>query len=177
MNIRPERENVELDDTDLALLRLLQDDGRATHAALGKSVGMSAPSVHARIKRLEGWGVIRGYAAVVAPEYVGAGFVAFVRVLTEEGPDGFEPFERFVEREPQILECHDVDGEDSYLLKVRTASPGALRDLLARVRRLAEVKRTLTSVGLLTVKETPALPIFGRDGPAVEDGEGSDARG
>ena len=53
----------------------------------------------------------------------------------------------------QILECHDVDGEDSYLLKVRTGSLESLRDLLAQIRGISSVSRTVSSINMVTVKE------------------------
>jgi len=62
-------------------------------------------------------------------------------------------FEQFVLGEEQILECHDVTGEDSYILKVRTDSPLTLRGLLAKLRMLAGVTHTVTSIVLTTVKE------------------------
>lgn len=67
-----------------------------------------------------------------------------------------EPFETFVLGEPQVLERHDVDGADSYLLKVRTAAPQTLRLLLARIRAIPGVTRTVTSIALQTIKEPAA---------------------
>ena len=55
--------------------------------------------------------------------------------------------------EPEILECHDVDGEDCYILKARTESPQSLRGLISRLRRFPQVTRTTTSIALLTIKE------------------------
>jgi Lrp/AsnC family leucine-responsive transcriptional regulator len=105
---------------------------------------------------LEREGVIRGYTTLLDPEALGQGLVAFVGIRTHGGQDQEQLFERFVVDEPQILECHDVDGEYDYLLKVRTSSPRALRALLASIRSLSGVDRTFTSIALLTVKEIGA---------------------
>lgn len=145
-----------LDEIDLGILRLLQSDGRATHAALGKEVGLTGPSVYSRIKRLERAGVIRGYTALVDPGALNQALVAYLRVGTRASADEQEPFETFVLAEPRILECHDVDGEDSYLLKVRVGSPRTLRALLAEIRALPGITRTVTSIALETVKEVLA---------------------
>ncbi len=142
-----------LDDVDLALLRALQADARTTQAALGQAVGLTGPSVYARIRRLERDGVIRGYTTLVDPQAVGQDLVAFVRVGTQAGPGEQQPFESFVLAEDQIVECYDVDGEDSYILKVRTASPQTLRDLLARLRAIPGVTRSVTSIALAGVKD------------------------
>ncbi len=135
------------------MLTLLQEDGRSTHAALGKAVGLTGPSVYARVKRLESEGVIRGYSAIVAPGSVGQALVSFIRVGTVASHDEQEPFESYVRESKAIVECHDVDGEDSYVLKARTGSPDELRALLAEIRALPGVTRTVSSIVLLTLKE------------------------
>lgn len=163
------------DPTSLELLRLLQADGRATHAALGKAVGLTGPSVYSRVKNLERDGVIRGYTALVDPEAVGQGLVAFVRVSTHASAAEEEPFERFVMGEPQILECHDVDGEDSYILKVRTASPRTLRVLLSEIRSIPGIARTVTSIALETIKEVGASAHL--TAPDASHGEPGDGTG
>jgi Lrp/AsnC family transcriptional regulator, leucine-responsive regulatory protein len=147
--------SIELDDIDMKLLALLEEDGRMSHVALGKEVNLTGPSVYARIQRLEREGVIRRYTALLDPQAIGQGLLALVRVSTglERDLSLRDEFENFVLNEPQILEAHDVDGEDSYLLKVRTASPQTLRELLARIRSYPFVTRTITSIALVTIKE------------------------
>ena len=150
-----------MDDVDLTILRLLQADARMTHAAIGKAVGLTAPSVYARIKRMERDGIIRGYTALIDPAALGQGLVAIVRVSVTASADEQESFESVVGRDPQVLECHDVDGEDSYILKVRTASPQALRRLLADLRAIPSVARTVSSIALETVKDVTATAVIG----------------
>lgn len=146
----------ELDDVDLEILRLLQADGRVTHAAIGKAVDLTGPSVYSRIKRMERDGVIRGYTTLIDPRALRQDLVALMRVGTQADDSEQQPFETFVRNEPQVLECHDVDGEDSYVLKIRTESPQSLRRLLARIRGIPGVSRTVTSIALETVKEPTA---------------------
>lgn len=142
-----------IDDIDLQILALLQEDGRLAHTAISKAVNLSAPAVYARIQRLEHEGVIQRYAAVLAPDKVGQSLLAFIRVGTRCTTEENHVFEQFMRDEPEILECHDVDGEDCYVLKVRTASPQGLRALISRLRRFPQVTRTTTSIALMTIKE------------------------
>ncbi|MEY9964047.1 Lrp/AsnC family leucine-responsive transcriptional regulator [Streptacidiphilus sp. MAP12-16] len=146
----------ELDAVDREILRILQADGRATHAAIAKTVGLTGPSVYSRVRRMERDGVIRGYTTLIDPQALNQGLVAHMRVVTRADADEQQPFETFVHGEPQVLECHDVDGEDSYVLKVRTGSPQTLRLLLARIRAIPGVTRTVTSIALETIKEPTA---------------------
>lgn len=145
-----------LDEVDLEILRLLQADGRATHAAIGKVVGLTGSSVYSRVRRMEREGVIRGYTTLIEPSALQQTLVAYMRVGTHADADEQGPFEDFVRGEPQILECHDVDGEDSYVVKIRTATPQTLRSLLARIRTIPGVTRTVTSIALMTIKEPGA---------------------
>jgi Lrp/AsnC family leucine-responsive transcriptional regulator len=98
-------------------------------------------------------GIIKGYTALLAPEKVGRGLAAFVRVLTQTPGYDNGLFERFVQEEEQILECHDVDGEDCYLLKVRTASTQSLQKLLMTIRSFPGITRIVTTIALETLKE------------------------
>ena len=145
-----------LDDVDLQILKILQADGRATHAAIGKTVGLTGPSVYSRVRRMEREGIIRGYTTLIDPRALQQDLVAYMRVGTQADQTEQGPFEAFVRDEPQVLECHDVDGEDSYVLKIRTASPQSLRGLLARIRALPGVTRTVSSIALQTIKEPAA---------------------
>src|SRR4029450_11613891 len=70
-----------LDDTDLAIVRALQANARATYTEIGKAVGLSAASVHERVHRLETRGVIRGYSAAGAPQPLRLRGLALVSVL------------------------------------------------------------------------------------------------
>lgn len=148
-----------LDSIDLKILELLQQDGRLAHATIGKRIGMSGPSVYGRVQRMEKAGVILGYTARINPEAVGQGLVAFVRVtVTTAAVNGDEEaFIAYVAQEPRILDCFDVDGEDSYILKVRTASPQELRALVADLRAQPAVTRTITSIALLQVKDSGGI--------------------
>lgn len=159
-----------LDEQDLRILELLQADGRLSHAAIGKEIGMTGPSVYARVQRLEREKVIVGYAGLLDAAKIGRGLAAFVRVSTLAPLEYDGPFEEFVRHEPQIVECHDVDGEDSYILKVRTASPQTLRDLLAHIRSIPGVTRTVTSISLVTIKEPGSVGLLATN-RAVTDQE------
>jgi Lrp/AsnC family transcriptional regulator, leucine-responsive regulatory protein len=148
-----------MDNLDLEILALIQNDARVAHASVGDKLGLTAPAVHARIKRLEREGIIRGYLTDIDPEAVHQNLLAFARVMISAGPRDEKKFEELVRKEPCILECHDITGEDSYLLKVRTESPETLRTLLARIRDFPGVERTVTSISLCTIKESGGPPL------------------
>ncbi|GAB4119103.1 MAG: Lrp/AsnC family transcriptional regulator [Roseiflexaceae bacterium] len=142
-----------LDEIDLKLLDLLCQNGRAPYTALAKVVGLSSAAVYARIQQLEQAGVIQGYTALVDAEKLGMQVVAFIHVLTQPNAGEYDLFERFVIEEPMIVECHDVTGDDNYILKVQTSSLDGLRELLARIRTLPPVSQTRTAISLARLKQ------------------------
>jgi Lrp/AsnC family transcriptional regulator, leucine-responsive regulatory protein len=149
-----------MDAVDLQILSLIQNDARAAHASVGGKVGLTAPAVHARIKRLEREGIIQGYLTAINPAAVNLVLLAFVRITNNASGATEKVFEDFVRQEPNVLECHDTSGEDSYLLKIRTDSAESLRALLGRIRDFPDVERTVTSISLRTIKESGGPPLF-----------------
>ena len=115
---------------------------------LGKATGLSTSAVHQRVRRLEERGVITGYHAAVDPEALGLPLTALISILPLD-PAAPDDIPQRLTDITEIEACHSVAGEESYVLKVRVATPGALEDLLARVRSSANV-RTRTTVVLST---------------------------
>lgn len=149
-----------LSQFDTKLLTLLSANGRVSWAELAAELGVSAPAVTAHVRALEARGVVKGFTVLVEPETVGLGMTAFVSV-TLGHPRYRAPFLKKVTEFPEVLECHHVAGDDDYLLKVVTASPRALDGFLSeKLKSLAGIVRTRTTVALGTVKATPVLPPF-----------------
>jgi Lrp/AsnC family leucine-responsive transcriptional regulator len=142
-----------MDRIDHRIVQRLQEDGRVTQLELSRDVGLSQPAVAERIRKLEERGVIRGYAAKVDATQLGKDITAFVGVGIEH-PRHFDAFTQAVQGIDDVLECHRVAGEDSFLLKVKTANTGTLDDLLVRgLRTLPGVTRTHTTIVLRPIKE------------------------
>ena len=140
-----------MEETDRLILTLLATDGRMSYTDLGKATGLSTSAVHQRVKRLEQRGLIKGYGATIDHERVGLPLTAFVSIRPidpsqpDDSPDRLSTI-------PEIESCWSVAGEESYILKVRVATPLGLEDLLARIRAAANVS-TRTTIVLSTPYE------------------------
>jgi Lrp/AsnC family transcriptional regulator, leucine-responsive regulatory protein len=158
-----------LDRIDNHILSLLRQDGRMSHAAIAKQVGLSGPAVHERVRKLEQSGVIAGYTAVIDPETVGLPHVAFCQVTLSEGSEFAmdEPIVARICEEPGVLEFHRIAGEDCYLIKIRTSTSKELEQVLRRVRAIRGVARTRTTIVLSTEHEQPSVDL-----PAFQDSSG-----
>ncbi len=111
---------VELDRTDLELLRHLQSDGRMSNAELAERINVSAPTCHRRTQRLIDEKVITNFRASINPEAVGYGGMVMVgAVLERSTPESFAQFEAAIAEFPFALECQCVAGDFDYLIKVR----------------------------------------------------------
>jgi Lrp/AsnC family leucine-responsive transcriptional regulator len=147
----------EIDAIDLRLLRRLVGDGRATWADLAVETDMTAPGVAQRVRRLRERGVIRGFAALIAPQSI-APICAFVSVALE-GARGHAAFREAVRAMPEAQECHHVAGDADYLVKLRCRSLEHLEELLGeRLPALGGVRTARATVVVSTVKEEPLMP-------------------
>ncbi len=130
---------------DARILDVLQRDGRRPYANLGADVGMSGPSAHERVKKLEGRGVITGYAAIVDPRAIGYDVLAFSWIIQAPGTVAHDLTEAFATI-PEIEECHHITGEADYLIKVRARDTRDLERVLRRVQATPDVFQTETDV-------------------------------
>ena len=146
-----------MEDIDRQLISLLTADGRMSYTDLGKATGLSTSAVHQRVKRLESKGLISSYTAVLDYDQVGLPLTAFIsiRPIDASQPDDSPERLRGIN---EIVACWSVAGEESYILKVRVATPGDLELLLARIRAAANVS-TRTTIVLSTPYE--GRPVLG----------------
>lgn len=146
-----------INEIDIKILNIIQQDARISNAEIARQVGLAPSAVLERVRKLEERGVIRGYAAEIDAAQVGFGLTAFVFVRTNECGDGTD---QLLAKIPEVLEVHDVAGEDSYLIKVRAKNTEDLALLLReKLKVLTSVLSTRTTVVLQTIKETTALPL------------------
>ena len=134
-----------LDERDLEIVTALREDARATYADIAARVGLSASSVHERVRKLEASGVITAYRAVVDPEAMGLFVTALIAVtpLDPRQPDDLP--DRLLDL-PEVEDCLSVAGEANYILKVRTRSTNHLEELIRRLRDKAGVSTRTTIV-------------------------------
>jgi Lrp/AsnC family leucine-responsive transcriptional regulator len=143
-----------LDDIDRALLQLLQRDGQISYAELGSHVGLSASAVNDRLKRLKGKGVLQRITAEVSPAALGREFLVFILIEFGDLKHESEFLDRMRAR-PEVLECHHVAGDYSYLLKLRLTGTGHLvRFLSEQVKSIGGIQRTHSIIALSSAKET-----------------------
>lgn len=155
-----------IDEIDKQILNILQEDARIANSEIARQVGLAPSAVLERVKKLEERGVIQGFETKLNPVELDFGLTAFVAVRTHEC---CSETDKFLAEIPEVLEVHDVAGEDSYFLKVRVKNTEELSHLLRlRLKNVPNVASTKTTIVLQTIKETTTLPIRGLENNSVK---------
>jgi len=153
----------DLDRIDRHILAVLQTDGRISNVDLAAKVGLSPTPCLDRTRRLERDGFIDGYVALLNPDKMKMGLLAFVEVsLDRPTAEVFDKFAAAAQADTNIVECHMVAGGFDYLMKVRVADMDAYRRFLGHdIARLPGVRETRTYVVIEQVKSSTLLPTSG----------------
>jgi Lrp/AsnC family transcriptional regulator, leucine-responsive regulatory protein len=148
----------EFDQIDLRILASLQENCKLPLARIAEKVGLSAPSVIERIKKLEDQHVITAYRAILNARRLGKDVTAFIGVSISH-PKLISEFETQIAQLAGVLECHHVTGEHTLLLKVKTENTSSLEELISEIRSIEGVERTETMVVLSTHTERTQIAI------------------
>ena len=152
-----------MDDTDRAILRHLQADGRLPNATLAERVHLSPSPCLRRLKRLEEDGTIRGYRAILDRRRIGLGLTAFVQIkVSGQSRRRAQELETAVAEVDEIVACYIVAGDADFLLEVVVPDLAAYEHLLLHtLLELPGVFDVRSNFAIRTVKEAGPLPLTG----------------
>ena len=160
-NFALEMEKIEynLDATDLKIMRLMQENARINNADIARELGMAPSGILERVKKLENKNVIVAYHAKINPVSVGQKLLSFIFIKTVD-IIGDETVGRQLAQIPEVLEVHDIAGEDGYLIKVRTTDSEGLVELMRKyLSKISGITSTRTTIVLQTIKEEQNIVI------------------
>ena len=154
-------QDFELNETDLAILREVQEDGRISNVELASRIDLSPPATHARLKRLQSQGYIRQYVAILDQEKMGFDMTCFINIsLLLHGPNELSDFRDNVKELVEVLDCYHVTGEFDYLLKIVVRNRKELQRFVEhKLTPIPGVARIYTSLVLEEIKSSTALPL------------------
>lgn len=128
-NLRSERTG--LDRIDAAILKELCEDSRIPRAELARRVGLSAPSVADRVRRLEDVGIITGYGAQIDPARLGYGLTLLIRARPLPGE--MQNMIEAIRATPQIVTCDRVSGDDCFVARAHVRDVTEMEAVIDRI--------------------------------------------
>ncbi len=153
--------NLNLDSIDLKLLAELQSNGRITNVDLAEKVGLTAPPCLRRMRTLEQSGVIKSYHAHIDPASLGYTITVFAMVsLKSQAEEDLKAFEQHVLSLPDVRECHMLNGEIDFILKILARDLQSFQELLtSKLTSAPNVSSVKTSLTIRTAKDEPGVPV------------------
>ncbi|MGD9810659.1 MAG: Lrp/AsnC family transcriptional regulator [Sphingobium sp.] len=150
-----------LDDIDRSILALLQQDGRMSNVDLARAVGLTAPPCLRRVKALEERGIIRAYHADLNGPALGYSITVFAMVsLKSQAESDLKAFEDHVATLPEVRECHMLNGEIDFILKVVARDLQSFQLILTtHLTSAPNVASVKTSLTIRTSKNEPGIPV------------------
>ena len=142
---------MELDNTDVKILKTLVSDARVSSRQIAKKSGVSIGTVLTRIKRMEKAGIVRGYSAVVDHEKIGYQLTAITEITVSKGR--LLEVENEIARMSNVCCVYDVTGMTDAYVVAKFKSREELSTFAKRLLALPYVERTNTHVVLTTIKE------------------------
>ncbi|WP_420897416.1 Lrp/AsnC family transcriptional regulator [Altericroceibacterium xinjiangense] len=150
-----------LDRIDRRLLAELQAEGRVTNVELAQRVGLTAPPCLRRVRALEEAGVIRGYHADIDPSKLGFAITVFAMVsLKSQAEADLRAFEDHMKTLPEVRECHMLNGEIDFVLKIVSRDLQSFQEFLtSKLTPAPNVASVKTSLTIRTAKQEPGVPL------------------
>jgi DNA-binding Lrp family transcriptional regulator len=155
------RSRLPIDDIDRVILRHMQAEGRITNVDLATRAGLTAPPCLRRVRALEENGTILGYHADLDPVALGYGITVFAMVsLKSQAEADLKAFEDHVSALPQIRECHMLNGEIDFMLKVVAHDLQEFQKFLtSQLTPAPNVESVKTSFVIRTALSRPGVPV------------------
>jgi len=150
-----------IDELDRSILGILQEEGRITNVELASRVGLTAPPCLRRMRALEEAGVIKGYHAELDPGALGYGIMVFALVsLRSQAEDDLKSFEAHVATLPEVRECHMLNGEIDFILKIVAHDLQSFQSFLtSKLTPAPNVASVKTSLTIRTSKTSCGIPV------------------
>ena len=140
-----------MDDIDHKILGILSENANATATEIMVKVNLSIPAINKRISKLRQSGTIRQFTVILDPEKAGKPIQAFILVLLQQ-PSGADNLTKYIQSDPDILECYAITGEYDYILKVCAKDVTHLEKKLNLLKQQKGVAKSYTMLSLMEHK-------------------------
>ena len=140
-----------MDQTDVKILKKLLSDARMSYRKVAEEIGVSPPTVLARVQNLESDGIIRSYSALLDHEKLGYDLTAIIEITATKGK--IVDLERQIAKFPNVCAVYDITGLTDMIVVAKFKNRKELSNFVKKDLSMAYVERTNTHLVLITVKE------------------------
>ena len=153
-------ENFSVDQTDIQILKILQQDAGISNTELADKISLSPSPCLRRVKLLEKAGFIRGKVTLLNPKTVGLPVNVFIQVtLSRQRKINLEAFENSINQWPEIMECYLMTGDIDYLMRVVVTDLEGCQKFLDKLTDLEGISHIKSSFSLKQVCYKTELPL------------------
>jgi Lrp/AsnC family leucine-responsive transcriptional regulator len=145
-----------MDGIDIRIIKELSQNGDMTGTELSKKLHFSVPAVNKRIRAMKKEGIIKNFTVITDNKKIGKPIISFILIVLKS-VEHSEMFFRYVENDPDILECYAITGEYDCILKVCAASVEDLDQKLSVLKMHNGVAKSYTMLSLTTHKYAPTV--------------------
>jgi len=149
---------MKLDETDIQILKALQNDGRESASHIAEKVNVSVPTVTERIRKLQESGIILGFQTVIDPSSIGLDVAAIITIISGSS-QYYKEVTIAAEETPEVVQCFSTTGNGSHMLFVITKNSNTLEELLRKIQSWPGVVRTETQIILSSYKLGSTVPL------------------
>jgi DNA-binding Lrp family transcriptional regulator len=142
---------MQIDDTDIVILKELQEDFTTSYRDIAKKLNLSVGTVHNRVKKLTDIGVIKSFTALLDPEKLGFELTAVILMQVDGGR--IVDVEKTISSSKSVTAVYDTTGEFDIVAIAKFRSREDLNAFIKETLKMDAIKRTVTSIALNVVKE------------------------
>lgn len=135
-----------IDNIDKQILSILLNNARTSYSDISKAVGLKSPSVIERIKKMEKEGIIKGYYVDIDYQMIGYDIMAFIGLVIDDAGHEEAFKEKISTFDDSIIECYEVSGDFTLILKVITKNTQTLSNLLKKLKKQPGFQETHTII-------------------------------
>lgn len=152
---------MDLDKIDLSILRILQNNAKATIKEMATELGMSTTPIFDRIKRLEAQGVISKYVAIVDPAKLNKKLRVFIEIsMADHSGEAINKFVNEITDHREVIECHHVTGDSDFLIVLQTRDIESYNEFITKkLFKVSNVGKVRSSFSLSVKKQTTAISL------------------
>lgn len=140
--------NYQIDNLDKKILGFLLSEARTSYAKIAQDLEVSAGTIHVRVEKMRGAGIIQGTKVRISPKALGFDVCCFVGIFLKSAKD-YHPVASQLEKIPEVIEAYYTTGQYSILTKVIAQDIERFQDILInKLQAIDQVRSTETMISL-----------------------------